>query len=203
MPRVLHVVNRLNLGGITSYAAQLSKYLAPDFECIIAAGMKDETEASSEFILSDLGIEPTYIPDMFRPINPLKDLSAYQQIKQLIRHYKPDIVHTHAAKAGALGRLAAYECKVPVVIHTFHGHVFHSYFGPVKTRFFLELERRLANISTRLIALSNIQQQELAQEYKVAEDEKNRSHSIRLRLISFPIRPSQQAYRVPPAVPHC
>ena len=172
MPRVLHVVNRLNLGGITSYAAQLSKFLAPDFESMVAAGMKDDTEASSEFILKDLGLEPTYITDMYRPIHPTKDFSAYQQIKQLIHDFKPDIVHTHAAKAGALGRLAAAECKVPVVIHTFHGHVFHSYFGPIKTRFFLELERRLANISTRLIALSNIQKRELAQEYKVAGTDK-------------------------------
>lgn len=172
MPRILHVVNRLNLGGITSYAAQLSKLLAPNFQSMVAAGMKDETEASSEFILNDMGIEPTYINNMYRPISLRQDYAAYQEIKQLIRKFKPDIVHTHAAKAGALGRLAAHECNVPVVIHTFHGHVFHSYFGPLKTRFFLELERRLANISTRLIALSNIQKRELSQIYGVADSDK-------------------------------
>ena len=185
MPRVLHVVNRLNLGGITSYAAQLSKYLEPDFKSMLVAGMKDETEASSEFILKDLGLEPAYITNMYRSLNPRKDISAYYQLKKLIRKYKPDIVHTHAAKAGALGRLAAHDCGVPVVVHTFHGHVFHSYFGPVKTRFFLEIEKMLAKKSNRLIALSNIQKNELSNIYEVADEEKIEVIPLGFDLVRF------------------
>ena len=71
---------------------------------------------------------------MKREINFRNDRIAYKKIKQLIREFKPDIVHTHASKAGTLGRLAAYSCGVPVIAHTFHGHVFHSYFGKTKTR---------------------------------------------------------------------
>lgn len=172
MPKILRIINRLNLGGPTYNAALLSKHLAPQFETHLVAGMKDDTEASSEFIVENLGLSPTYVPNMYRSINPIKDLPAYRQIKQLIQDFKPDIVHTHAAKAGALGRLAAYECGVPVIVHTFHGHVFHSYFNPFKTRLFLEIERWLAKVSHQIIAISPKQREELQSIYKVAKADK-------------------------------
>lgn len=167
MPRVLRIINRLNLGGPTFNAAYLTKYLAPQYETLLLSGVKEEHEASSEFILEELGIHPTYIPDMQRPIRPLQDRAAYVTIRDVIRQYKPDIVHTHAAKAGALGRLAAINEQVPVVLHTFHGHVFHSYFNPLKTRTFLAIERYLARKSSRIIAISDRQKQELTVEHKV------------------------------------
>lgn len=172
MPRVLRIINRLNLGGPTFNAAYLTKYLAPQFETMLLAGMIDETEESSEFITREVGLEPVYIPEMYREINIIKDRQAYRKIKQVIKEFKPDIVHTHAAKAGTLGRLAAAECNVPVILHTFHGHVFHSYFSPLKTRVFLEIERYLARRSTRIIAISERQKKELGLIYKVAPMEK-------------------------------
>lgn len=170
MPRVLRIINRLNLGGPTFNAALLTKHLAPEYETMLVAGMKEDVEESSEFILNDLGIEPVYISDMFRSINPLRDLPAYRQLKKIIRQFKPDIVHTHAAKAGALGRLAAIDCGVPVVVHTFHGHVFHSYFGALKTRFYIEIERWLAKNSSKIIAISPSQKNELSQTYNICSD---------------------------------
>lgn len=167
MPRVLRIINRLNLGGPTFNAALLTKHLAPEYETLLVAGMKEAEEASSEFILNKLGIEPLYISDMFRTINPLRDLPAYRQLKKIIQQFKPDIVHTHAAKSGALGRLAAIDCQVPVVVHTFHGHVFHSYFGPLKTRLYLEIERWLAKGSNKIVAISQSQKNELSNVYKV------------------------------------
>ncbi len=172
MPRILRIINRLNIGGPTYNVSLLSKYLSPEYETKLVGGMKSDTEASSEFIVQQLGLNPTYIPDMYRSINPVKDWKAFHQIKQLIKAYKPDIVHTHAAKAGALGRLAAYQCGVPIIVHTFHGHVFHSYFNPIKTRFFLEIERRLAKISNRIIAISPKQKAELGDIYTICENEK-------------------------------
>jgi glycosyltransferase involved in cell wall biosynthesis len=172
MPKVLRIINRLNLGGPTFNAAYLTKYLAPEYDTMLLAGMIDETEESSEFITREVGLEPVYIPEMYREINVLKDRRAYKKIKQIIKDYKPDIVHTHAAKAGTLGRLAAAECNVPVILHTFHGHVFHSYFSPLKTRLFLEIERYLARRSTRIIAISERQKKELGLIYKVAPLEK-------------------------------
>ncbi|HEY6162907.1 MAG TPA: glycosyltransferase, partial [Bacteroidia bacterium] len=132
MTRVLRIINRFNLGGPTYNAVYLTRYMPPGYETLLIGGMKDESEESSEFIARDLGIEPVIISSMKRSINPFDDLKAYNEIKKIIREFRPDIVHTHAAKAGALGRRAAFACKVPVTVHTFHGHVFHSYFGKAK-----------------------------------------------------------------------
>lgn len=172
MAKVLRIINRLNIGGPTYNAAYLTKYLEPEFETLLLAGMHDESEGSSEFIVNKLGLHPTYIPNMYRSLNPIKDRKAYKQIRDIIRDFKPDIVHTHAAKAGAVGRLAAYMEDVPVILHTFHGHVFHSYFNKYKTRAFLEIERYLAKRSTKIIAISNIQQSELCDQFKIAPAEK-------------------------------
>jgi len=161
MPKVMRIINRFNLGGPTYNVAYLSKYLDPEFETMLVGGLKDKTEDSSEFIVDQLGLSPVVIPDMKREINFQRDKAAFREIKKLMRQFKPDIVHTHASKAGTLGRLAASQLKVPVILHTFHGHVFHSYFGPVKTKFYKGVERYLANKSTRIIAISDIQKKEL------------------------------------------
>jgi len=172
MPKVLRIINRLNIGGPTYNAAYLSKYLSDDFETLLVAGEKDETEDSSQFILHELGLKPIIIPEMKREINFKNDRIAYQKIKEIIADFKPDIVHTHASKAGAIGRLAAYKMKVPVILHTFHGHVFHSYFGKVKTTIYKTIERKLARKSTKIIAISAIQKKELAKIHKIAKPNK-------------------------------
>ncbi len=114
-----------------------------DFDTILVAGMKDESEASSTFILDQYGVDATLIPDMHRSIHPIKDWKAFWHLYKIIKKEKPDIVHTHAAKAGFLGRFVAWVCGVPVIIHTYHGHVFNGYFGKMKTNLFLFLERQL------------------------------------------------------------
>jgi glycosyltransferase involved in cell wall biosynthesis len=172
MPRVLRLINRFNLGGPTYNVAYLSKYLAPEFETLLVGGAKDETEGSSEFIVRDLGLEPVIIPEMRRQIHPLNDRRAYHQIKKLIHDFRPDIVHTHASKAGTLGRLAASACNVPVVVHTFHGHVFHSYFGRIQTTFYKRIERYLAARSNAIVAISEKQKQELSLEHRICRPEK-------------------------------
>ncbi|MBS1618163.1 MAG: glycosyltransferase [Bacteroidetes bacterium] len=172
MPRVLRIINRLNLGGPTYNAANLTRYLDSDFETMLVSGMTDDTEQSSQFILDKLDLHPVYIREMYRELNPLKDYKAYFKIREIIREFKPDIVHTHAAKAGAVGRLAAWHERVPVIVHTFHGHVFHSYFGPLKTRAFLEIERYLARRTDAIVTLSDIQRDELADQFKVAPRDK-------------------------------
>lgn len=172
MPRIIRIINRLNLGGPTYNVAYLTAGLAPEYETMLVAGMKDDSEESSEFILESMGIKPVYIRNMQREINLRNDREAYRQIHELIRTFKPDIVHTHAAKAGTLGRLAAAQLKVPVILHTFHGHVFHSYFGPVKTRLFIEIERYLARKSSAIVAISEDQKNDLAEVYKICKADK-------------------------------
>src|SRR5688572_24314458 len=108
MIRVLRIINRFNLGGPTYNAAYLTRYLPSEFETKLIGGSHTKGEESSLFICENLGITPQIIPEMSRSVNPVNDLKAYRIIKKIIAEYKPHIVHTHASKAGALGRRAAY-----------------------------------------------------------------------------------------------
>ncbi len=146
--------------------------MSSEFETILAAGIKDDSEESSDYIVEQVGIKPIYIPSMKRELSFGDDWKSYWFIRKLIDKYKPDIVHTHAAKAGTLGRLAALHAGVPVVVHTFHGHVFHSYFSPFKTKVFLNIERYLAKRSSAIVAISPIQKQELVEKYRLCEPDK-------------------------------
>ena len=168
MPKVLRIINRFNIGGITYNVSYLSKYLAPEYETMLVGGPEEEGEDSSLFIPESLGLKPIVLKQFQREINLKADYAAYKEIKKIIKEFKPDIVHTHASKAGAIGRLAAISCKVPVIIHTFHGHVFHSYFGKLKTNFYKIIERYLAKKSTAIIAISQIQKQELSETFQIA-----------------------------------
>lgn len=172
MPKVLRIINRFNLGGPTYNAAYLSKYLAPEFETMLVGGAKDESEGTSEYMAHNLGLEPIIIPEMHRSLNLFSDYKAYQKIKKIITDFKPDIVHTHASKAGALGRMAAYNLHVPVIIHTFHGHVFDAYFSKFSSTFYKNIERFLAKKSTQIIAISEIQKYDLAHKYSICSEDK-------------------------------
>src|SRR4051812_11397113 len=124
MPRVLRIINRFNLGGITYNVSFLSRFMPRSYETLLIGGPEEENEESSLYIPHSMGLEPTVIQQMKRSVNPLSDFFAYRKIKKIIREFDPQIVHTHASKAGAIGRLAAAHCGVPVIVHTFHGHVF-------------------------------------------------------------------------------
>jgi glycosyltransferase involved in cell wall biosynthesis len=172
MAKVLRIINRFNLGGPTYNVAYLSKYMEPKYQTLLVGGMKDAEEESSEYILDSMGLTPVIIPEMKREINIPADRKALKKIRALIREYKPDIVCTHASKAGALGRIAAYNEKVPVIVHTFHGHVFHSYFGKTKTELYKQVERYLAKKSDIIVAISEQQKKELTEVYKICSPEK-------------------------------
>ena len=124
---------------------------------------------------------------MGRSLNPLKDWRAYRKMKQVISDFKPDIVHTHAAKPGAIGRMAAASQHVKGIVHTYHGHVFHSYFSNFKTRIFIKIERYLGKKSDAIIAISEEQFKELALQYKIAPPEKFRIIPLGLDLDKFTI----------------
>lgn len=185
MPKVLRIINRLNLGGPTYNAAYLSKYLPSEFETLLVSGMKDESEESSEFIVKNLDLHPVYVPEMYRELHPFRDYTSYYKLRKIIDEFKPDIVHTHAAKAGAVGRLAAAHSGVPVIVHTFHGHVFHSYFNAVKTRVFLEIERYLARRTNAIVTLSPIQKNELTVDFKIAPPDKFHIIPLGFDLVRF------------------
>lgn len=172
MPKVLRILNRFNLGGPTFNAAYLTKYLAPEYDTLLIAGEIDENESSSKFIIDNLGLHTMTIKEMKRDINLAGDMVAYNKIKAIIKKYKPDIVHTHASKAGMLGRRAAYNCDVPVIVHTFHGHIFHSYFNSIQSNTYIEIEKKLAKRTNQIIAISDNQKHELSNIYNITKADK-------------------------------
>jgi len=172
MPRILRIHNRLIIGGPSINVTYLTKYMAPEFETMLVIGGKDDHEQDAAHLTRDLGIEPVVVNEMRRSIDPRQDGIAYQKIKKIIETYQPHVVHTHAAKAGVIGRLAAEACGVPVIVHTFHGHVFHSYFNKWRSNMFVQIERYLAKKSTGIVAISSSQKHELANVYNVCPEEK-------------------------------
>jgi glycosyltransferase involved in cell wall biosynthesis len=172
MPKILRILNRFNLGGPTYNAAYLTKYLSPNFETLLVGGEIDKSEATSMHITDRLGISPVIIPEMKREISPINDYIAYHKIKKIIADFKPDIVHTHASKSGILGRLAAAKMNVPVIVHTFHGHVFHSYFGKYKSKLYQKIEHFAAQKSNAIIAISEKQKHELSNIYHICNAKK-------------------------------
>lgn len=180
MPKILRIINRLNIGGPTYNVAYLSKYLDSAYQTRILSGIREPYEGSSEYVLDDLGLEYEYVADMHRRISLLRDSKAYQHIRQAVNQYQPDIVHTHAAKAGVLGRLAAHYAKnrPKAIVHTYHGNVFDGYFSPLKTKVFLGIERYLCSLSQAIVAISDKQKDDLVNKYGIAPAGK--VHVIRL-----------------------
>jgi glycosyltransferase involved in cell wall biosynthesis len=156
--KVLRVIARLNMGGPALHVAYLTAGLQErGYDTTLAAGSLARGEDSMAFVADDLGVEVVRIDELGREISPLRDLVATIRLARLIRRERPEILHTHTAKAGTVGRVAALLAgsrRPPIVVHTFHGHVLRGYFGPVRSLFFLLLERGLASITTALVAVS-------------------------------------------------
>jgi len=155
--RVLRAIARLNMGGPTLHVAYLTKGLEErGYDTTLVAGSLARGEDSMAFAAEELGVDVVQIPQLHRDISPVYDPVSVKRLVEEIRRVRPQIVHTHTAKAGAVGRIAALlagGARPPVIVHTFHGHVLRGYFDPVRTEFFRETERYLARHTTRLIAV--------------------------------------------------
>jgi len=156
--RILRVIARLNVGGPALHVSYLTRELDRiGYETTLVAGTVGGSEGSMEYVAQELGVTPVYLPALQREISPFHDLVAARELLTLIRRLRPDILHTHTAKAGAVGRLAAKlagPARPRVVVHTFHGHVLRGYFGPAKTEAFRKVEQAFARSSDALIAVS-------------------------------------------------
>jgi glycosyltransferase involved in cell wall biosynthesis len=158
-PTVLRIITRLNIGGPARQAILLSDALAARGHAShLAWGTVSSGEG--EFALPP-GTANTHIPELRRELRPASDVRAEQKLERVMRACRPQVVHTHMAKAGALGRLAARRTGAPVVIHTFHGHVLEGYFSGWKSRAFLATERGLSRIGDALVAVSPAVRDEL------------------------------------------
>lgn len=153
--RVARIITRLNVGGPAIQALLLAKGLDPTrYESILIAGVPGPREGDMRELRGGADAAPVIVPTLGREISLLGDVRALVRIFVLLRRFRPHIVHTHLAKAGLLGRMAARAAGVPIVVHTFHGNVLRGYFDPVRSRLFLLLEHALARASTRIVAIS-------------------------------------------------
>ena len=184
--RIVRVIARLNVGGPAVYTISLTAGLAPaQFQQWLVTGVAASYEGD---MLSDAdarGVTPVIVPNLGRAIDALDDLRAFMALVRLFRQLRPDIVETHTAKAGVVGRLAAWAAGVPVTVHTFHGHVFHSYFSPARSAIVRWVERMLALRTTRIIALGPAQRAEILG-YRVGRPE---------QIVSVPIGLDLEPYR--------
>lgn len=178
--KIVRIIARLNVGGPARHVVWLTKELQnEEFDSLLVAGSVPEGEQSMEYFAGEHGVEPVYIREMSRELSP-KDLVSLWKVFRLLVKEKPDIVHTHTAKAGTVGRLAALFYKILVnrrlkTVHTYHGHVFHSYYGNLKTRIFIAIEKILAVVATdRIIAITDQQRREINETYGVGESAKFR-----------------------------
>ena len=166
---ILRVIDRLNVGGPAIHAVITTQGLNDErWRTVLVTGDIEPGEADMSYLLEEQGVERILIPSLGRELRPLRDLVTAYRLWRVIRQVRPDIVHTHKAKAGALGRLCAVAAGVPVRVHTYHGHVFSGYFGVTKTRLFLSIERALARVSTRLVTPAQSLVDELTERYRVA-----------------------------------
>ncbi|BBM87796.1 glycosyltransferase [Candidatus Uabimicrobium amorphum] len=171
MKKIVRIIDRLNIGGPTIHVSLLSAKL-DNYTTTLVSGYVCKEEGDMSYVTLDYGVEPVYVPQLSREIRLVKDAVALWKIYRLLRREKPHIVHTHKSKAGFIGRMAAILAGVPIVIHTFHGHVFHGYFSPRKTRLFLRIERFLARFTDKIVVISPQQQSEICDKYRIARKNK-------------------------------
>ena len=178
--KIVRVIARLNVGGPAKHVVWLTRGLqSSECDSLLVAGTVPPGEEDMGYFATQMGVTPTFIQEMSREIS-IRDAITIWKLYQYLRREKPDIVHTHTAKAGTVGRLAGflYRWLTPAAligqprrcrfVHTYHGHIFHSYYGPAKTKIFITIERLLARLVTdRIIAISEQQRREINQDFKV------------------------------------
>lgn len=153
--RVMRIISRMNIGGPSTHVVLLNAGLDPGaYDCLLVCGSEGTSEGSLRDVAETMQLRMATIPELGREIAPLRDVLTLFKLYRLMRRERPHIVHTHLAKAGFVGRLAARLAGVPIVLHTFHGHVFHGYFSASKTKVFATMERLSAHLSTRIITIS-------------------------------------------------
>ncbi len=168
--KVVHIITRLDKGGSAETTLQTVSFLdQKKYEIFLAHGLSRESNMSNmekELVERDVsraeakGVKVSALPSLVRRLSFKNDLLAFISIYRLIKRIKPQIVHTHTSKAGLLGRLAACLAGVPVIIHTPHGHVFHSYYGPFMTKIFVTVERFLSLMTDKIAALTDRERDE-------------------------------------------
>jgi glycosyltransferase involved in cell wall biosynthesis len=178
--RILHAIARLNIGGPAVHVVSLCERLARDrYQTLLVCGKVGAHEGDMSYLAREKGVGFAMVENLGRELSPLGDISALKELRTLAKEFHPHIIHTHTAKAGTLGRLAGISLNAVRrkrsrirLVHTFHGHVFHSYFGPLKSLAFVQIERFLARFTDRIIVVSPGQKKEICDTYSIADPAK-------------------------------
>lgn len=193
MPRIAIILGRLVIGGTTMDTLQAARYLQQDYEVLLITGGGDKDEFEAAYLTSHLPlVRHERIEGFSSKISLIKDWRAYRRIKKILLKFNPDIVHTHTAKAGLLGRLAAFGAKVPVIVHTYHGMLFQGYYSRRISRLIIAIERWLAGKTTCIIALSTIQKQQLVTDFGIAGADKIQIVSLGIEIEHFTNQQSEK-----------
>jgi glycosyltransferase involved in cell wall biosynthesis len=156
---IVHVIARLNVGGAALHVLQLAReQKRRGHRVLVVAGTLAEGEKSMEYVADELGVGVLRLPALQRPLSLRADTAAIVALRELICSRRPDVLHTHTAKAGATGRIAALaagRARPRAVVHTYHGHVLSGYFSRRWERVFRSIERLLAPASGALVAVSD------------------------------------------------
>jgi glycosyltransferase involved in cell wall biosynthesis len=178
--KIVRIIARLNVGGPARHVVWLTKEMQDDeFESVLLAGTVPAGEEDMSYFAVENNVAPVFIEEMSRELSP-KDIVSLWKVYRHIKREKPDIIHTHTAKAGTIGRVAGFfyrwlgfgtligKPRRVKLVHTYHGHVFHSYYGNVKTKIFLFIEKTLARIATdKIIVISRQQFEEIHEKFGV------------------------------------
>ncbi|MCU0594570.1 MAG: glycosyltransferase [Desulfobacterota bacterium] len=175
--RILRIIARLNIGGPAIQAVTLSDLLSRGrFRTRLVCGQVGAHEGDMSYLATSRNVDPLVLPSLGREISALDDLRSFSELRKVIGEFHPHIIHTHTAKAGTLGRLAGISVNAQRIfgrkirlVHTFHGHVFHSYFSPRKTRVFMAIERFLARFTDRIIVISATQKKDICDRYRITD----------------------------------
>jgi glycosyltransferase involved in cell wall biosynthesis len=170
--KVAEVITRMDWGGAPDIVRITCGYLNPDFyDITLITGPSSYPSAKTEEFMQSFRHKIIIIPELKREINPISDLAALIRLYFLFRRSHFDVVHTHTAKVGALGRIAAALTGKSIIIHTPHGHNFYGYFGPLLSRIIAIIEKFLAYFTDKIIALTELEKKDLIR-FKVADAEK-------------------------------
>lgn len=202
--RTLRIIARLNMGGPARHTTLLDARLqSRGYQTLLAYGQRAPGEGSLEHLTTELSVPAVHVPSLGRRISMWDDLRTLLTLLRVMRHVRPHIVHTHTAKAGAIGRIAAtaYNLSRPrdercAIVHTFHGHVLNGYFGSVGSAAVRWAERGLGLLTDRIVAISAQQGRDLVVRFRIAPARKVVVIPLGLDLDAlYPLSPEDQASR--------
>lgn len=190
--RILRIIARLNVGGPAIQAVNLSRAFSEGpYRTLLVCGQINPHEGDMSYLAEAKGVKPIVLRHFGREIDPWSDAVTFMIVREIIRQFRPHIIHTHTAKAGSVGRLGgaslnlARESRQRIkLVHTFHGHVFHHYFGSLKTRVFMWIERALARFTDRIVVISPLQKKDICERYRIAGSDK-----VRMVPLGFDLSP--------------